>query len=313
MRRCCGCSVSPRRRCSRAGRLRSSAAAHRVLPQRQCGARAGARGGGGERRHAGGRGHRSEQPVRDGEVLPRSAALWCQAVGRRRPVRARGGRARRTLAPDVTLSVADRLPQSDAAADARVPRGAGAWQPTHPARLAFRRSTRGAHRAFRSPGWRCRTRAGTRTPARSRAGPRCVARAPSRALLSRAAAPRQALRRGLHRRRGRARGAPRRAGRCHQRRALPQGGGVRVARGARLHPRGRAARRRRQSAPLHAATVPAHAAGDGGAVRRCAGGARQLGGDRTPLQPGAHSGGGAAAAVPAAGRRVDGAVPARAE
>ena len=62
---------------------------------------------------------------------------------------------------------------------------------------------------------------------------------------------------------------------------------VRVARGARVHPGWRAARRYRPRAPLLAPAVPAHPAGDGGAVRRRARGARQLGGDRAPLQPGA--------------------------
>ena len=62
---------------------------------------------------------------------------------------------------------------------------------------------------------------------------------------------------------------------------------VRIARGARVHPRRRAARRCRPRTPLHAPAVPAHAAGDGGAVRRRPRGARQLGGDRAPLQPGA--------------------------
>ena len=57
------------------------------------------------------------------------------------------------------------------------------------------------------------------------------------------------------------------------------------------------------AAPLHAAAVPAHAAGDGGAVRRPARGAREHGRDRAPLQPGAEARQGAPAGVSGARRR----------
>ncbi len=52
------------------------------------------RGGG----HAGGRAHRPEQPVRDGEVLSRGAGGGREADHRRRPARARAGRAQRAFA-----------------------------------------------------------------------------------------------------------------------------------------------------------------------------------------------------------------------
>ncbi len=56
-------------------------------------------------------------------------------------------------------------------------------------------------------------------------------------------------------------------------------------------------------APLLAPAVPAQRAGDGGAVRRHSRGARELGGDRAPLQPDAEARRGAPAAVSGAERR----------
>ena len=72
-------------------RLRSPAAAHRVLADRQRGARAGAAS---QAVAAAGMPavavDRPEQPVRDGEVLPGGAGAWREAHRRRRPA----GRAR---------------------------------------------------------------------------------------------------------------------------------------------------------------------------------------------------------------------------
>ena len=100
------------------------------------------------------------------------------------------------------------------------------------------------------------------------------------------------------------------AGGRDQRRALPDAGGFRVARGARLHPRRHAARRPVAAAQVHAAAVPAQRRRDGRAVRRPAGGAGEHGRDRAPLQPRAAPRREHAAAVPGAGGPDDRGVPA---
>src|SRR5437660_1207641 len=249
---------------------------------------------------------------RDAIILSRGAQGRSQADRRSRPAGRGGGRAAAAAdASDAAVSVAGRLPESHAPREPRLPRRTGARHGAHRARLALAGRPRGPHRPLLRHRGRHRSGAHFRARARRRARARCVAGAPPRALLSRAATPRQALRGDLHRWRGGACRPARRAGGGHQRRALPRARAVRVARGARLHPRRHAPRRHRPGAPLFAPAVPAHAAGDGGPLRRPARGARQLRRDRAPLEPPAHSRGSAAAAVSAARRGEHRGVPAR--
>src|SRR5438477_550270 len=283
-----------------------------MLAQRQRRAGAGARRRGGGHEHGGRGGDRRGESLRDGEILSRGAQGRSQADRRSRPAGRGGGRAAAAAdASDAAVSVAGRLPQSHAPREPRLPRRTGARHGAHRARLALAGRPRGPHRPLLRHRGRHRSGAHFRARARRRARARCVAGAPPRALLSRAATPRQALRGDLHRRRGGACRPARRAGGGHQRRALPRARAVRVARGARLHPRRDAPRRHRPGAPLFAPAVPAHAAGDGGPVRRPARGARQLRRDRAPLEPPAHSRGSAAAAVSAARRGEHRGIPAR--
>ncbi len=90
----------------------------------------------------------------------------------------------------------------------------------------------------------------------------------------------------LHRRRCGTRVPTQPAGRGDQPGLLPEAGRFRISRSACLHPRRRAPCGSGSRAPLFPATVPALAAGDGRVVRGRARGARQLGADRPPLQPG---------------------------
>ncbi len=116
-----------------------------------------------------------------------------------------------------------------------------------------------------------------------------LARAVRRPLLRRGAAHRPLGRGGLHPRRARAAARRAGAGRRDQRRAVRRAVGLRGPRGARMHPRRPAAGRSRPAASLHRGAVPAHAAGDGGAVRRPARSAGELGRDRTALLDRGHA------------------------
>ena len=75
------------------------------------------------------------------------------------------------------------------------------------------------------------------------------------------------------------------AGGRHAPGAVRQARGFPRARGARVHRRRLRARRHAPAAPLHRRAALQDAGGDGGAVRRPAGGARQHRRDRAPLQP----------------------------
>ena len=121
-----------------------------------CGSRAkaaSARADGRRRRggHAGGRAHRPEQPVRDGEVLSRGAGGGREADHRRRPARARAGRAQRAFDAGAAVSERDRLSQSHAAGQPLVPRRPATRPRDHRARVARCRQSRRADRALGRP------------------------------------------------------------------------------------------------------------------------------------------------------------------
>ena len=92
------------------------------------------------------------------------------------------------------------------------------------------------------------------------------------------------------------------AGRRHASDPVPRTGRLPPARGSRLHRRGLHARRSAPAAPLHGAAVLQVPGRDGATLRRRAGRARQLRGDRAALQPRARARQAAPAGLPDAGR-----------
>ena len=228
----------------------------------------------------------------------------CQADHRLRPVDHERRRPRQPVPPGRPRPGPRGLPEPVRPADARVPRKPAS------------QSRRGAARVVRGTG---------RPP---RAGPdRAVRRASRRrgcAAACRQARARQARRpadggrvpgpllprTAPHRPRARCRADPGRAGarrpdeaagRRHASDPVPRTGRLSAARGARLHRRGLHARRSAPPASLHGAAVLQVPGGDGAALRRRAGRARQLGGDRAALQPRARTRQAAPAGLPDAG------------
>ena len=243
--------------------LRPSAAAHRVLPGRQRRARAGADGRGGGRRHAGGRGDRPEQPVRDGEVLSRGARgrrqaassasiCWCaRRANAQQPSRltllCQTQDGYRNLTRLVSRAYLEGQKQRHAAASS----AAGSTATALTGLIALSGGAEGdigrallQRRERRMPsgswisGWRCSAIASTSSCSASGAPDEEAYIAAAVALAA----------------------APRRAGGRHQRRALPRPtefeaheARVCIHDGTLLADAG-------APAPLHAAAVPAHAA-----------------------------------------------------
>ena len=148
-----------------------------------------------------------------------------------------------------------------------------------------RRGHRRADRALRCPRRRSRRGAAAgQCRRRGRRGARVVGPLPG-PLLRRSAARRPRRRRHAGRRLGPARRRARVAGGGHAPGAVPRARGLPRARGARLHRRGPHARRPAAAQALHCGPVLQDAGRDGRGVRRPARRARQLGRDRTALQP----------------------------
>ena len=170
-------------------------------------------------------------------------AAGVKPLDRRRCLDPRGGRAHAALAHRVPVPEPRGLPPSDAARDALVSRGTAARRADARARVARARDARGPDRALGRRRGRRRTSPRARQCGGGGALPRALAGVVRRSLLSRGAAHRARRRGALQRGGARSRVRARRAGGRHQRRALPHARGVRGARGAGMHPRGRAARR----------------------------------------------------------------------